>query len=233
MRSIQVKGDGCDHQRIYALMVFPEDSRFRQSYLQMLIDHGAIPADSEAIQIERWDAPRWAEMKEKAQKAVRSGILAGDFFVTRAIMDAQGLREPSTRKALQAIEHFHKGKRYADGKLIRPSPRKIEGRDMGALSSVAHLWAAFSVFRTDYGKDHAREKIRTKRGLQRLLRLAAYFQRFGLEAVTPRTNQRRIRPLLDPTQLWRVPASIKPISVEQLPTFKPEMLNSIKSYSYT
>jgi hypothetical protein len=148
-------------------------------------------------------------------------------------MALDGLAEPSNRKALQGIEGFYRGKQYGDGKPMRPSPRKVEGMDFAAMSSVAHLRAASEVVRAIYGKDEAKARMHNARGVKRFLRFAAYFQRYGLQSLTPRTNKRRVHPMLDANRLWYVPSNIQPIEASQLPAAKPEMRKLLDSYSHT
>src|SRR5688572_17169400 len=99
MRHLTLAGDLHDLQRITAVMVFPEDELFRNSYLRMLIDRNVMPEDGTIPTYPAGEMPRWTEMRDLAEKSVRSGWLAGDLLAIYAAMTAYGFREPSSRKA--------------------------------------------------------------------------------------------------------------------------------------
>jgi hypothetical protein len=230
MRVIQLRNDGFDHHRIFALMVAPNDERVRSSYLRMLVQEGRFPDGDDVPPGNIRTAMGWDEMKAIAQKAARMGILVGDIFVIRAAMD--GMRDPSNRKASQVLEKFYRGKAYGDNKPIHASTRQIEKYAMEACRDVAHLWAAYEVMRAEHGRDGVMAEIKGERGSKQFLRIAAYFQNFGVNTRPKRVNRNLTKPLINPRTVWSVPAVIKPIAISKLPPLKQEILEAISQYSH-
>ena len=229
MRTIAITNDRYDYHRLYAVMVFPEDNVFRASYLRMLVEQGRMAADDSVKNLVSWDAPRWEEIKARAQRSIRSGILAGDYLAIWSMMDARGMRDPSSRRASQAVERFRRGAQYKDGVPFRATSRKVEGTDFAAHRNSAHLWAALQIFRVKHGEG-ARQQMHRSSGLRWFLRVAKYIQEFGLSQVTPRTNENKRHFLLDPEEVWRVPANISPAKPKDLPQFNPRMKEILGTY---
>lgn len=229
MRNVDIRGDEGDFHRIFAVMVFPDDELFCDSYLQMLIDQKVLAEDRARNSQPWWERPRWAEMKSKASDSVRRGIVAGEFLVVYEALARLGFNEPSGRKTAQALEKYLKGRTYGDGENIKASARKIPG-DFDFHRDTAHLWAAHIVFLTRYGKDNARAHMETLQGTHEYLRIAGHYQHYGLQARTPRTNVRH--GLLDAASVWRVPQGIEPAPASTLPDFAPEIARYIDEYSH-
>ena len=129
------------------------------------------------------------------------------------------MQEPSNRKVAEAISDFYDRRSWGDGKPMRVSQRKIE-QDFAAMRDVAHLWGAHDWFLADYGKQEAKRRMKTKAGLDRFLRCAAYLQEFGLRETTPRRNVRLKETLLDSRTIWRIPEHVRPIALSALPDFE-------------
>lgn len=229
MRTIKLTGDASDYHRVYGVMVFPEDAAFRAGYLRMLIDQGRLSGDDEVQVTASWDLPRWEEIKAEARKSVRAGILAGDYLAAWSVMDAHGLRDPSSRRASQAVERFRRGAKYKDGVPFRATSRKVEGTDFVMHRNSAHLWAALQMVVAKHGVA-ARRRMHHPNGMRWFLRRAKYVQEFGLSQMTPRTNQNRRHALLDAATVWHVPPVIKPVNAADLPRFNAVMTGILRDY---
>jgi len=227
-RTISLNNDSDDYHRVYAVMVFPDDALFRTAYMRMLVQQRRIvPTINESEQ--SWDLPRWKEIKAAAQKSVRSGILAGDYLAIWSVMDAHGMREPSSRRAAQAVERFRKGATYRNGAPFRATSRKVESTDFAMHRNSAHLWAALHILIAKHGPT-AHQRMHHPNGLKWFLRHARYVQDFGVSQMTPRTNLNRRHSLLDATAVWRVPATIHPIKPRQVPFFNQKMKAILGGY---
>jgi hypothetical protein len=232
LREITLRDDGYDHQRIFALMIAPNDERVRGSYFRMLAQEGRFPDGPEVSNGNLRDSMGWPEIKEIAGKAIRMGIHAGNLLVVRATMEAEGIREASNRKASQALEKFYLGRQWGDGVRIKASTRQIEKYSMEQFGDVAHLWAAHQVIFTQFGRDGAKAKMNTRNGVKRFLRIASAFQNFGISLFPQRVNQKQKKPLLNPTSVWRIPANLTPLRLSGLVRLREGLLESISKYKH-
>jgi hypothetical protein len=146
------------------------------------------------------------------------------------MIDAHGMRDPSGRRASQAIERWRRNTAYRNGSPFRATSRKVEGLDFAVHHrNSAHLWAARHIIIAKYGEG-AHQQMRRPSGLRWFLRVDKYVQEFGLLQVTPRTNQNKRHFLLDPEAVWRVPANITPANAKNLPRFNPRMNEILGTY---
>jgi len=200
---IQLLGDGEDHFRIHAAMLFP----CKPNSHRYLTEDVAVTATE------------LAALESEVAASTRQGIMAGFVLLARAVMAHKGMREPSNRKVAEANSDFYDRRNWGDDEPMRVSQRKIE-QDFAAMRDVAHLWAAHDWFLADYGKQEIKQRMKTKVGLGRFLRCAAYLQEFGLRETTPRRNVRLKETLLDGRTIWRIPDHVRPIAPSALPDFE-------------
>jgi hypothetical protein len=76
MRHLRLAGDIHDLQRIIAVMVFPEDGFFRNSYFRLLLERGTMPDDPSIPSFAPGELPRWAEIRDRVDKSAQTGWLA-------------------------------------------------------------------------------------------------------------------------------------------------------------
>ncbi|HET7098412.1 MAG TPA: hypothetical protein VFJ68_13565 [Casimicrobiaceae bacterium] len=156
LRTIKLKGDTNDYQRIYAVMVFPDQDVFRHAYMRYLMEQGRMEPDAEILAIESWKMPRWDEIKAKAVASVRAGILAGDYLGIWSLMDAQGIRNSSSRRAAQAVELWRRKTAYRDGMPFRASSRKVEGKTSPCTGTVLIFGLRSECYFQDMATDRGR-----------------------------------------------------------------------------
>jgi hypothetical protein len=229
MRILKIQGDGADHHRLLATMVFPETELFREAYLKHVTESERSPK-RDAEPLDR--RSNWQEIKRQAQKNVRFGTLAGSLLLVRAIMKRDDRHEPSDRKTSWALERFWKGRTWGDGKPMRASTRTIQS-SFDEMRSVSHLWAAYVAMKPRHGdRDEFRAEIQSKRWVRTFLRLAASLERFGLETQPSRTNVNKLKTLIDAKTRWAVPHQFKPIDLSKLPKLRPELDQSLNEYQH-
>jgi len=230
-RSVPIVGDKRDYRRIHGVMVFPEDTWMRASYLQHLIAKKWLPADEPLPDVNSAKLAKWPAIQNAAHRSIALGLLAGDYLIFLVSMRRLANAEPSGRRASQAVERWWKSRAYGDGAPPRATSRKIENKAFAHHRASAHLWAAHNILIGKHGRTVAAREMTTRKGTQVFLEFAALFEQHGRRLVTPRTRAEGRRYLLDVQHLWRLPPEVTPAKFEDMPPIKDEMLEILRTYS--
>lgn len=236
---------GEDFLRVHAFMAHPRSEELRHQFLARMHERVAAEMEPEleaqapveappgfvgavvGMQLGQWlrelggfqrlaGAPSAQDVSERFFGNVWPGSLAGDILIYLHQMSLSGIK-PSINKAIAITVDFLVGATTAAGSHGKGGSERYLREQWAEFKPVAHLWAAFrATFFTNREGGNLPGPTEES-GLPFFLAFAEWFAEVGL-SIYPHGRK---QPILDNSELWRVPASVKarwpPIQFESEP----------------
>ena len=201
---------------VIGAMLFPRGERLRAGYVLRNEWERRIKADPSIVattaEIQALlDLPSRNELQVEAEMGVRRGTVAGDLLALIYEQSRRGDPEPSMRAAHRRYTSWAIGKKYGDSKSLKYSSGQLH-RFFEEAAPSAHLWAAFRLLQNINDGGVSYRSAFEPNGLPLFLGVARSVEYFAANFIPKRT--RPAKPVLDGSNLHRVPFHIKPIDLD-------------------
>lgn len=214
MMELELEHDGLDGGRVLGWMVFPTDPAMRAAHFNRELVRQKLTAHPEhtsvtlstTILAELLNGPSQQEIRTASVEATKRGTVAGDLLSLIYRRWAQGLEEPSLRKAIEDYKNFAVGKTYGDGEALKYSPQKLRDYFVEFLP-VAHLWAAFRLNQgPERFTENPSEVFHEQSALMTMLGVAKAVGEFATTFIPLRTSPPK--PVIAPEALLTIPNEV-------------------------
>jgi len=239
MPEFLLRGDRTDASSLIALMHFPDNQENRdrlRSVLDTVLDPDGEPGSEKPPE---WILSRWRQLTPNEQVIELSqigwrGWVAGETLRRTALMQANGVREPSTRKAaLSMMFEFIGLKTAPDGTVTHlPEDRDIVLTETSALNyfrnyrPVCHFWAAHRVLEEQGHPFYAMLTLLSDtREMAQFLAYAEWFLDFDIR----RPTRNKDRTKQDRALAWTVAPAVHPVE-PPLGSFPDSLREAIDRY---
>lgn len=208
MPEILLKSDCSDIEKIWTLMLYPEEVETSLDVATLLsvlesAEEGDMVDISVALRLA--NAPNREALLDRAIEATRAGSVAGEIACYLYLMRAYGY-EPSMNKAIYLAEVYGKKATYGDGKKLYTSERPIRNQ-WRKYKNVAHLWGAWRMQRFH---PYLAERLAplSAEGFKDFLEVAKTIQDFLTSEGKPVTNG-PVETFLDKSETHTLPQSVR------------------------
>ena len=243
MPEFRLRSDRTDASLLIALMHFPDDEENRdrlRSVLNTLLDPGGEPGSEKPPEsiLSRWRQLTPNEQVLELNQIRWRGWVAGEILRRTALMQANGVQEPSTRKAaLSMMFEFIGLKTAPDGTVTDlPEDLDIVLTETSALNyfrncrRVCHFWAAHRVLEEQRHPFYAMLTLLSDTGeMAQFLAYAEWFLDFDIR----RRTRNKDRTKQDRALAWTVAPAVDPVEppLGSFPDSLSEAINRYRAHS--
>lgn len=166
-------------------------------------------------------------LKRKRTETMKKGFIAGDVLCSLYLIHKFNLDpEPSLKKAISAVSQYAQEIEFGDETKIPHSKTRIK-EIWSQMKPVSHLWAAERLNSSYQYSD--RERIYSPGNITTFLAVAKELYNFGTTFIPHRARPQV--PVLDTSELVKLPDELQPLMLIAKQTQFPDLLNKyIQAY---